>query len=154
MNTNEKYPFVFYLSLDENLPAAYYILSQSLKVFGFMLIPVQMDQIQKLVTIAEQNQIIIVTSVVDSLSMNKYNEKVRRVLKYILKSKRISLVLLSSFSKLDDKKIFKNSGNYFFIRNPVDSGQLSSIIADCYELKSEKNTKWPGGKRAGLGAVS
>lgn len=118
-----------------------------------MLVPVKVDQLSVLVSGSEQNQVIAMTSIADSRELKLYNEKVRPLLKYVLKSKRLSLMVLSSFSIVNDVKKFSLTKNYFFMKYPLDASQLSAKIVKYYNLKEETNVRWPGGKRAGLGGV-
>jgi hypothetical protein len=153
MEQNSNTPFIFYLTLEENLPRAFYSFDKSLKTLGYMLVPVRIDQLQSLVSTADQTQIIVISSVSDIKEMNLYNERVRGLLKYVLKSKRITFMHCSSFSKLNDFKQFALKKNYYFLKYPLDAALLSKKIVRYYELKSDQNVRWPGGKRAGLGSV-
>lgn len=154
MEQNFNTPFIFYLTLEENLPKAFYAFDKALKDLGFMLVPVRIDQLQTLVASTDQTQIIVITSVSDCREMKLYNEKVRGLLKYVLKSKRLTFMHCSSFSKLNDVKLYSMRKNYYFLKYPLDARLLSAKIARYHDLKSETNVRWPGGKRAGLGAVA
>lgn len=154
MEKNQDTPFVFYLTLEENLSKTFYIFDQILKDLGFMLIPVRIDQLQTLISSTDQTQIIVLSSVTDVRELKMYNEKVRGFLKYILSSKRLTFLNLSSFSKLNDVHLFSARKNYFFIKYPFDPRALSSQIVRYHDLKLKENVRWPGGKRAGLGAIS
>ena len=153
MDKTENTPFIFFLVLDENLPRVFFIFQRTLKHYGFILVPVKIDQLQKILSDSDQNQVIVVSSVMNSFEMKIYNEKVRELLKYILKSKRLTFMLLSSFLKVSDFNLFSFSKNYFFLKYPLDASLLSAKIARYYELKSKTNMKWPGGRRAGIGEV-
>jgi hypothetical protein len=153
MEQNLNTPFIFYLTLEENLPRAFYTFDKALKTLGYILVPVRIDQLQSLVSSADQTQIIVITSVLDIKEMKLYNERVRGLLKYVLKSKRITFMHCSSFSKLNDFKQFAMKKNYYFLKYPLDATLLASKIVRYYELKSDQNVRWPGGKRAGLGSV-
>ncbi len=153
MDKNLDTPFIFYLTLEENLSKTFYVFDQTLKDLGFMLIPVRIDQLQTLVASTDQTQIIVITSVTDVRELKMYNDKVRGLLKYILNSKRITFMNLSSFSKLNDTKLYGMKKNYFFMKLPIDARVLSAKIARYHDQKSETSVRWPGGKRAGLGAV-
>lgn len=154
MNKSEHTSFIFYLTLEENLPKAFYVFDRIFKDLGLMLIPVRVDQLQTLLASTDQTQVIVLSSVTDSREMKLYNEKVRGLLKYVLKSKRLTYMHLSSFAKTNDTKQFILGKNYFYIRYPLDARILCSKIARYHDLKSEQNSKWPGGKRAGLGSVT
>jgi hypothetical protein len=147
MEKNENTPFIFFLVFDENLPRVFFTFHRTLKSCGLMLVPVRIDQLQKIISASEQNQVIVISSVINSVEMKNYNEKVRELLKFILKNKRLTFMLLSSFSKLSDFNLFSFSKNYFFLKYPLDAVLLSEKISRYYQLKSKTNMKWPGGRR-------
>lgn len=152
MKQNETTSFIFYLTLEEQLPRTFYIFNQCFKDLGFMLVPVRIDQLQTLVSSTDQSQIIVISSVIDSREMKLYNEKVRGLLKYVLKSKRLTFMHLSSFGKVNDFKLYHKQKNYYFMKYPLDAGLLATKIVRYYQLKAEQNIlRWPGGRRAGVG---
>lgn len=153
MNNNES-PYIFYLCLEENLPKTFYIFNQHLKDLGYILIPVKVDQLQSLAASADQDHLIVISSVIDSRELKMFNERVRKFLKFILRSKRITFLQLSSFSKLNDTRAYSLTRNYFFLRYPLNAKILSGKIARYHLLKSGTSMVWPGGKRAGLGSLS
>lgn len=155
MKFSENTSFIFYLTLNETLPSVFYAFNKHLKNLGYMLVPIRIDQLQSILSASEQTQIIVIASVSDCKEMKLYNEKVRPLLKYVLKSKRLTLMLLSSFSRLSDSKIYYKQKNYYFMKYPIDAALLSKKISRYYELKSEQNVlRWPGGRRAGVGAIT
>lgn len=154
MDANANTPFIFYLTFDENLSKSFYTFDRALKDLGFILVPVRIDQLQSLISSTDQTQIVVISSVTDTRELKLYNEKVRGLLRYVLKSKRLTFMHLSSFSKINDSKQFSMSKNYFFLKYPLDARLLSAKIARYHDLKSESNLRWPGGKRAGLGAMT
>lgn len=151
-NTEPSSPFIFFLCLEDALPKAFYAFDKHLKELGFILVPVKVDQIQALVSFSEQEQVIVLCSVTDSREFRLYNEKVRGFLKYILKSKRLTFMHLSSFGKLNDQRQYLIQKNYYFLRYPVDARSLSKKIGKYHTLKKEQRTIWPGGKRSNLSA--
>ena len=153
MKVNEpSLPFIFYLTLDESLPKTYYIFDQYLKEFGFILVPVKIDQLQSLVASSEQEQVVVLCSVSDAKEYKRYNDKIRGFIKYILKSKRLTFIHLSSFSKINDQKKFVMQKNYFFMKYPLNAKDLSLRISKYHALKKDQLTVWPGGRRATLGS--
>ena len=147
-------PFIFYLSLEDALPKAFYTFDKYLKELGFILVPVKIDQLQILVASSEQEQVIVVCSVTSAREFKLYNDRIRGFLKFILKSKRLTFMHLSSFSKLNDQRQFALQKNYYFIRCPVNAKELCLKISKYHVLKKEQHTIWPGGKRASTGATS
>ena len=146
--------FIFFLTLEDKLPKAFYTFDKILKEFGFMLVPVKIDQPQGLLSTTEQNQVIVISSVTDSREFKIYNDRVRNLLKYVLKSKRMTFMHLSSFSKLNDIRQFALYKNYYFMKYPLDARRLAMNIARYHDLKLVQNSKWPGGKRAGTQSVT
>jgi hypothetical protein len=145
-------PFIFYLSLEDNLPKSYFVFDRYFKDLGFILVPVKIDQLQVLVASSEQEQVIVVCSVTNAREFKIYNDKIRKFLKFILKSKRLTFMHLSSFAKLNDKKSFLIQKNYYFIKYPLNAKELTYKISKYHALKKEQLTIWPGGRRAGLTA--
>lgn len=155
MDLNEsRSPFIFYLTLEENLSSTFYAFDKHFKDLGYILVPVYVDQLQSLVSLTEQEHVVVLSSVTDSREFKTYNEKVRGVLKYLLRSRRITFMHLSSFNKINDSTLYKLSKNYFFLRYPVNAKELAWKICRYQKLKSEQSTAWPGGKRAGLGMMA
>lgn len=153
MEHNETTPFIFYLTLEESLPKTFYAFDKIFKQLGFMLIPVRIDQLQQLLSSTEQTQVVVISSVVDSREMRMYNDKVRGLLKYVLKSKRITFMHLSCFSKLNDFRTYSLNKNYYFMKYPLDARLLASKIVRYYQLKTDQNSKWPGGKKVKPGSM-
>ena len=143
--------FIFFLTLEDSPPRSFYVFDQFFKELGFILVPVKVDQIQSLVATSEQEQVVVIASVSNAREYKIYNEKVRGYLKYILKSKRLSLMHLSSFSNLNDQKLFAFQKNYFFIKYPMNAKEICTNICKYYFVKQEQRTVWPGGKKATLG---
>jgi len=145
-------PFIFYLTLDDGLPKEFYHFSHYLKELGFVLLPVKMDQIQSLISMSEQDQVIILCSVNSSIEFKNYHLKVRKYLKHILKSKRLTFMHLSCFDKVNDQKLFYQQKNYFFMKFPINAKHLSVKISKFYELKKQERAMWPGGRRSNVPA--
>lgn len=146
-------PFIFYLNFTEYLPANFYVFDRVFKDLGFVLIPVKIDQLQTLVSLAEQSHVIVLSSTMDMKEYKLYNERVRGLLKFILRSKRMTYMHLSSFAKLNDTKSFALFKNYYFLKYPLDASVLAARIGRYYDFKQSQNSAWPGGKRAGLTGV-
>lgn len=148
-------PFIFYLVLEEELPPAFYQFDRQLKARGFMLVPVRIDQLQGLLATAEQTQTLVICSVTNSREIKAYNQRVRKFLKYILKTRSLTFLLMTSFSKINDVVNPNQYANYYLLKYPLDAAALSDRIVQYYTQKSEINTtRWPGGKRAGIKTIS
>ena len=147
-------PIIFFLVLEETLPKNFYVFDRMFKEQGSMLVPVKIDQLQTLASSTDQTQIIVISSVTDTRELKLFNERNRGLLKYVLKSKRISYFQLSSFSKMNDSRLYAMRKNYFFMRYPIDARVFADKIVRYHLLKSEQNLRWPGGKRAGISPMA
>jgi hypothetical protein len=143
--------FIFFLVFEDYVPKVFFTFQRCLKEKGLFLVPIRLDQLQSISSISEQNHIVVISSVINSHEMKVYNEKVRDLLKYLLRNKRLTFMLMSSFSKLSDFNFFSFSKNYFFLKYPLEPQQVSDSIARYYELKSKTDMMWPGGKRVRVG---
>lgn len=142
------HPFIFFLTLEERLPEQFYIFDTLFKEQNYILVPVRVDQLQQLVASTEQNHVMVLSCVSNFREYKLFNDKVRKILKYVLKSRRLSFVELSSFSKLNDSRLHSLTKNYFFIKNPVDARLITERIVNFHEAKSEKSQIWPGGPKS------
>lgn len=151
MNEKEKTPpFIFYLTLDESLPKTFHTYDRHFRRIGYVLVPVRLDQLQMLMSTSSQEHMIVLCSISDAREYKLYNERIRPYLKYILKSKRITFLQASSFSKLNDQKSLALFKNYFFLKYPMNALELVQKVAQYYATKKEQKTVWPGGRRATL----
>jgi hypothetical protein len=143
-------PFIFFLTLEDRLPASFYAFNRTFRDLGFILVPVKADQLQILMAGAGQSQAIVLCSVTDSREYKLFNDKVRGLLKYLLRSRRLTFFQLSSFSKLNDTRTHSLTRNYYFLKYPLDARVLSARIARYHEERSSEAARWPGGTRAGV----
>lgn len=144
---------IFYLTCQPELPKEFFFFSSFFAKQDFILVPVKVDQLQNLALSTEQEHIIVINTIKNSAELKNYNKYARHLLKYVLKSKRISFFNLSSFSSSDDSKIFFNFKNYFFINLPIDARILTHKLVRYYELKQSEKIAWPGGRKASLSSV-
>lgn len=146
-------PFIFFLTLEERLPEQFYTFDRLFKEYDYILVPVRVDQLQQLVASTEQNHVMVISCTTNFREYRLFNEKVRKILKYVLKSKRLSFIKLSSFAKLNDTRAYNLSKNYFFLRTPVEARELTERMISFHEEKSEKSQIWPGGAKSLAGVA-
>lgn len=147
------HPFIFFLTLEERLPDQFYVFDKLFKEQNYILVPVRVDQLQQLVASTEQNHVMVLSCVSSFREYKLFNDKVRKILKYVLKSRRLSFVKLCSFSKLNDSRVHNMTKNYYFIKTPVDARVISERMINFHEMKSEKSQIWPGGPKSMAGAA-
>jgi hypothetical protein len=146
-------PFIFFLTLEERLPEQFYTFDRIFKEYDYILVPVRVDQLQQLVASTEQNHVMVISCTTNFREYRLFNEKVRKILKYVLKSRRLSFVQLSSFAKLNDTRAYNLTKNYFFLKAPVDARELTERMISFHDQKSEKSQIWPGGHKSLAGVA-
>ena len=146
-------PFIFFLTLEERLPEQFYTFDRLFKERNCILVPVRFDQLQQLVASTEQTHVMVLSCVTTFREYKLFNEKVRKILKYVLKSRRLSFVKLCSFSKLNDSRIHGLTKNYYFIKTPVDARAITDRMISFHEMKSVKSQIWPGGSKSMAGVA-
>lgn len=144
---------IFYLTSHPELPKEFFFFSKLFAQRDFILVPVKVDQLQNLALSTEQEHIIVINTIKNSEELKNYNKYARHLLKYVLKSKRITFFNLSSFAASDDSKVYYNLKNYFFIKLPIDARILTNNLVRYYGLKQSEKIAWPGGRRASLSSV-
>lgn len=147
-------PFIFYLTLEEKLPDQFYVFDSLFKEMDYILVPVTVDQLPKLVASTEQDHVMVINCVSSFREYKLFNTKVRSILKYVLKSRRISFIEISSFSKLNDSRVHSLSKNYFFLKTPVDGRALVKRMISFHSKRSEQSNLWPGGARSMAAGVA
>ncbi len=146
----DEYSFIFYLTLEEDLPHSFYVFDRTLRERGMTLVPIKVDQLQSLMASSEQSQIVVISSVTDSREFKLFNLKIRPLLKFIMRNNRLSFLMLSSFSKLNDNRLYASSKKYFFMKYPLNAESLAHSIENHLLQKQPSNSRWPGGRRPGL----
>ncbi len=146
-------PFIFFLTLEERLPEQFYTFDRIFKEYDYILVPVRVDQLQQLVASTEQNHVMVISCTTNFREYRLFNEKVRKILKYVLKSRRLSFVQLSSFAKINDTRAHNLTKNYFFLKAPVDARELTERMISFHDQKSEKSQIWPGGHKSLAGVA-
>ncbi len=154
MKTNDCNKFIFYILLENKIPEAFYQFDNYFKKIGWTLIPIAFDQIQMLGSISEQGCMPVLCSTQDFQEFKSFNKNVRDVLKFLLKSEKFMFFKISSFEKLNDEKYFFRFKNYFFIRYPQNVRAITLWVEHLFELKSNHNKSWPGGKRVGANSLT
>lgn len=147
-------PFIFYLTLEEKLPDQFYVFDSLFKEQDFILVPVTVDQLPKLVASTEQNHVMVINCVSSFREYKLFNTKVRSILKYVLKSRRLSFIEISSFSKLNDSRMHNLTKNYFFMKTPVAGRALVKRMIKYHAARSEQNYLWPGGAKSMAAGVA
>ena len=73
-----------------------------------------------------------------------YHKKIRKILKYWMRSRRIDLFIGSSFELLDDSPIYGLTGSYHYFQLPIMTNEFCDIISEKIKDKSNNKKKWPG----------
>lgn len=143
METNETW--IFYLKLQKALPKKYFRLDQEFKRFGKSLVPVTIKSIGDLI---KKNKKIHLMIVVRNLDEYRYfNSKVKKILKFLVRTGRVNLYVTASFSAVNDNSIMRRDF-YFFMKLPVSYEFLCQSVTRVIDSNELHAHKWPGGSRS------
>ena len=139
--------YIFFLRLSSELPDYFYKISEFLNEWGIALIPVTPKELLSYA----KGQRKLVLNISDKLGTYKSFLGVRKTyLDFALKSNKLFLVDISSFSQIALNYKIKNKGNYIYIKLPVCMKFLAKTIAYHFYRENEFVKRWPGGKQAQL----
>lgn len=151
MENKSQQQWIFYLKLTKDLPPEYLRLDHEFKKTNKVLVPINL---KTLMEHAKKNTNLHVLFLVKSISeYNYFNNKVKKVLKFLLIGRRVHLYIGSSFSAVNDSSIMKRD-YYYYARLPVAINKFCQAVR--YEIDRKETTilKWPGGIRPKFSFVS
>ena len=139
--------WIFYLKLTRDLPREFLLLDHEFKKNRKSLIPVTL---KTLLECTRKNKSIHVLIVVKSFGEYRYfHHKVKKILKYLMRTEKVNLYVASSFGIVNDPSIMKR--NYYeFIKLPVNLKQFCGSISELIDSKEMQYNSWPGGVRPRL----
>lgn len=135
--------WIYFLSIDEELPQNYYKLSKEFLKNGYSLIPIKLDQLAFFYD--ELEVINLVCCVSNFSSQKKFKKYVLPRLHYYIMNKKINLFHVSSFQA---EKFSKKQPCYFYFSIPTPTSLLVYNIRDLCETLRKEAKVWPGGRRA------
>ena len=145
MNNEEQW--IFFLQLERNLPKEFFDLDSQFKMNGKSLVPIGMKTLSSVVASSQENihVFIMIKSVRDYFFFEK---RIKKMMKYIVRSGRVNIYVASSFNKMIDSDIMKKD-HYNFLKLPVSMNYLCGSISRTIDLKNSRTTqKWPGGVKS------
>ncbi len=138
----EKSDWIFYLKLSRNLPEYYFDLDREFKSQGLTLIPIS---ISELISITKgEGKFNVFTGVRNFSDAHYYTKRVEKIFGVLLRSKRMSLFMSSSFSFMNQNYKYGKTGMYHFFPLPQSLHEICDTIASEVEKASRKDQRWPG----------
>lgn len=139
----EEISWIYFLSIEEELPPNYYKLSKDFLKLGYSLIPIKLDQLSYFY---DDNETINVVCDVSNFSAQvKFKKNILPRLHYYIMNKKINLFHLSSFQQ---ERFVKKQEGYFYFALPTPTSVLVYNIKDLCETLKKDAKVWPGGRRA------
>ena len=136
--------WIFYLKLTKNLPEDFLVLDQSFKKHNKSLVPIGLKTLLECI---KKNGSVHVLIVVRSYREFRYfDKKVKKILKYLMRTDKVHLYIASSFSGVNDPSIMKRD-HYNFVNLPVKISDFCESISQVIDMKETQVYKWPGGAR-------
>lgn len=135
--------WIFYLKLSKNLNEDFFLLDQSFKETNKTLIPINLKNL--LECTRNHNSSYHVVIVIKSRSDLKYYDKrIKKILKLLIRSGRVSAYIASSFSSVNDTTVLKRS-QYSFVKLPIGLSDFCLSVSNTIDIKESQLHKWPGG---------
>lgn len=135
--------WIFYLKLNKDLPREYLALDTEFKKHGKSLIPITLSTL--LETTKSKKSIYVLIVVRNSTELKYFQAKIKKVMKYFMKTERVHLYIASSFQTINDPSIMKKD-YYNFVRLPVQIEEFCGKVAKNIEIQEGQVFTWPGGK--------
>lgn len=140
-----KESWIFYLKLQKELPKEYFRLDQELKMYGKSLVPMTIRSLGESIKKSKKIHVLIVVRNLDEFRY--FNSKVKKILKFMVRTGRVSLYVTSSFNAVNDTTIMRRDF-YYFMKLPVSYSFLCQSIAKVVDSNDANAYKWPGGSRS------
>lgn len=139
----EEISWIYFLSIEEELPPSYYKLAKEFLKNGYSLVPIKLDQISHFYD--DEEFLNLVCSVESFSAQMKFKKSIFARLNYYIVNKKINLFHISSFQV---EKFSKKQPCYFYFQLPCPTSVLVYKIKDLCETLRKDAKVWPGGRRA------
>lgn len=143
--------WIFYLKLSKNLPDEYLTLDQNFKNHGKSLVPIGLKSLLECIKKGQKAHVVIVVKSYGELKY--FNSKVKKMMKFIMRSERIHLYIASSFSGINDPTIMRRD-YYNYVKLPVKMTTFCESVSKTIDVKENQGLVWPGGVRPKMSLVS
>ena len=147
---NSNQSFFFYLTLNGHLDDVFYMMTESLKKFDIILIPVRVDQLGGMTEFAKSGPMIVISSIRNKQDFVTFQKNIKPSLMMLLRQERFIYFQFSSFEKTRFSHSLNQKRNSFFFKYPLHLGELVALMVKFYLIKSSRIEKWPGGVRSKL----
>lgn len=144
-----KQNWVFFLHLENNLPANFFALSQSLKKLGHYLVPITLDQLPMFCEKKDAINVLVMTTNLNQISF--FRSILKKRLKFYLANRKVVIHHFSSFV-LERGDFLKPSVYQHYALPSPATFLLKKMITYCERNKIHA-LNWPGGTRAKLPTV-
>ncbi len=134
--------WIFFLKLGRELPKDFFALDQQFKNHQKSLIPIGLKTMSSLFSETQEVHILIIVR-----SMQEYiyfHKRVKKIMKYMVRSGKVHLYVASSFNKMIDSEIMRKN-HYNFLKLPVTLNYLCGSISKTIDMKHSGQNFWPGG---------
>ncbi len=139
--------WIFYLKLTKNLTRDFISLDAEFKQHNKTLIPIGL---RSLLECTRKRKSIHVLIVIRSYREYRYyHKKVKKLMKYMMRTDKVHLYFASSFQLAHDPSILKRN-HYEFVSLPVHMEKFCTRISELVDIKEQRFNSWPGGVRPRL----
>ena len=143
--------WIFYLKLRKELSDDFLLLDQHFKLHGKSLVPIGLKAFLDSIKHGQTANVLIVVKSIDEFKY--FHRKIKKVLRFVMRSDRVRIYMLSSFSLVNDPSIMKGN-QYSYFPLPVQLTQFSEEVCKDIDYNENVSLTWPGGVRPKLTLAS
>lgn len=138
---------ILYLQLDEKIDRDFIHLASRLRNRGITLVPVKPSELDYFLA-SRMVPVVLLTKTISQHA--KFMKVKKRWVDFFLKSRKIQLIHLNSFSEIRDYIQLKPKRFYINLNLPMTMKQVFQELESVIGPEGKKESSWPGGKRAKL----
>lgn len=149
METKEHW--IYYLKLTRELPREYFDLDQQFKQTNKSLVPITLRGLLEFVNKNKKIHVLIIVRTTSEVSY--FHRRVKKIMKYLMKTGNCHLYIGSTFSSVNDPGIMRRE-LYSFAKLPVKMENFCQSISHMIDVKESNIQRWPGGTAPRLSLAS
>ena len=142
--------YILYIQWQDKLDSSFIRFAAEFKRFNINLIPVKPGELDYFL---EKRQVPVIMMTSTLAEYQKFRSLRKKYIDFFVKSKKIKLFHLNSFSIVQDFVSSTYRRSYVHVPLPIQFSKATLLVLSHYLDELEGDNKWPGGKRSKLPAL-
>ena len=138
---------ILYIQMGQKIDRDFIKLASRMGNLGITLVPVKPEELDYFITNKISN-VVLLTRTIEQFQ-NFFKVKKRHI-DFYLKSQKIRLIHLNSFSAIQEYIQLRQKQIYINLELPLTMVQVAAKLYEISASKENQTKKWPGGRRAKL----